>query len=738
MPLLTRQLAQMDTDSTVPTAAAKVVGDFRLGRQLGSGGFGTVYEAEHIKTRLPYAVKRLHAEEPERFEKEALYPARAASRSLHVLNIHSFFQGPEGEFYLVTDLIPYGDLGAFVKEHRPLSVDAALQIAGGIAKGLAAIHEHGIVHLDLKPANVLMDFKDEQWIPKIADFGLARSTMSQAMNQCGSVGYASPEHFDSRLARGPASDMFSFGMLLFELLTGQRACGDATSMTEYASWILRATPPPAPSTLRAELRSRGDIDRIIGDLLQFDASRRTLSAGMATRRLADARTSLIAEPATATAALPEEPPVPKVRPAPEGRPAPRPEPRIEARPRARNPRAVIAVVALLVISGGIAAFVLFGGNQEVDASEGMTKFRAGAYAQAFPRLLDDARAGNVEAQRAIGQMYAKGLGVPKNVIESRMWLDKAVAQDDAEAKCALADLSREGDDLTKAGSLYTEAANTHACGHAGIGQLLTGGPRGPRDFDEGLHHLEVAADMGDVTSATRIRELQADWMLVPLVQGVWQPVVGRERRDELGRLKAERMLDQLQLVDLRRLRRLDVEFYAGTALFELEAGRLADGLGVVTYLRRADGVVLVNGRPEQIYRLNATAPVLIDTPQRAAAFLRFFQAGAVQGRNGMFRIVEESKDLQWLESAPPAVRTGAGQALQPLRIEMNPSGGWQASGTVTYGRGLLKASFWVKPDGTVVPTDREEIDSQLPVREEFFDINGVRRARAAFDPRLPR
>src|SRR5262245_51955906 len=114
----------MDNDRTVPTAA-KVVGDFRLGRTLGSGGFGTVYEAVHIKTGLPYAVKRLHADEPERFEKEALYPARAASRSLHVLNIHSFFQGSDGEFYLVTDLIPYGDLGTFVKEHRPLSVDAA-------------------------------------------------------------------------------------------------------------------------------------------------------------------------------------------------------------------------------------------------------------------------------------------------------------------------------------------------------------------------------------------------------------------------------------------------------------------------------------------------------------------------------------------------------------------------------------------------------------------------------------
>ena len=301
---------QMDIDKTVPTVGTKVVGEFRLGRQLGAGGFGTVFEAVHLKTGLSYAIKRLHAEDPDRFEKEALYPAKAASHSLHVLNLHSFFQEADGTFYLVTDLVPHGDLGGYLKAHRPLSVAGALEIALGIAKGLAAIHEQGIVHLDLKPANVLMDLKDGDWIPKISDFGLARSSGSEYMNQAGSAAYASPEHFDTRVARGPHSDMFSFGMLLYELLTGRQACDGVASLTEYFAWIVRASPPAPPSAVRPELRGRTDIDDIVANLLQFDASKRTLTAAGAVRRLAEARH----EKREAAAPPPVPAPEPGIRP----------------------------------------------------------------------------------------------------------------------------------------------------------------------------------------------------------------------------------------------------------------------------------------------------------------------------------------------------------------------------------------------------------------------------------------
>ena len=199
----------MAIDKTVRVRPATVVGEFRLIRVFGEGSNGSVYEAVRIKTQLPCAVKRLRRpDDPERFEKEALYPARAARQSNHVLNIHSYFQGEDGDFYLVTELIPHGDLGVFLKKNPSLSIQSALEIGMGIARGLAAIHADGIVHLDLKPANVLMDYKDDQSAAEvIADFGLARSSGSVDLNQHGTVGYASPEHFDERLATTPASDM---------------------------------------------------------------------------------------------------------------------------------------------------------------------------------------------------------------------------------------------------------------------------------------------------------------------------------------------------------------------------------------------------------------------------------------------------------------------------------------------------------------------------------------------------
>lgn len=710
----------MDIDKTVPTGGTKVVGEFRLVRPLGAGGFGTVFEAVHLKTGLPYAIKRLHAEDPDRFEKEALYPAKAASHSLHVLNLHSFFQEADGAFYLVTDLIPHGDLGAYLKAHRPLSVAGALDIALGIAKGLAAIHEQGIVHLDLKPANVLMDRKDGDWIPKISDFGLARSSGSESMNQYGSAAYASPEHFDTRLTRGPCSDMFSFGMLLYELLTGRQACGDVTSVTEYAAWILRASPPEAPSKVRPELRGRTDFDDIIANLLQFDASRRTLTAADAVRRLADARQERRAE-----APDPVPPPEHRARP---------PAPETASKGTQRSWKTIGAVASMVVVLAAAAGVFLIDGKK-VDASDGMTRFRAGAYGEALPILLDTAKAGSAEAQRALGEMYGKGLGVTANPAEARSWLDKAIRQDDAEARCVLADLYRDGafgaPELAKARGLYAEAAKTQTCGHRGMGQLLVAAPRsGGSDFDDGLHHLEQAADGGDGVAAARIRDLQADWALEPLVPGAWQPVTSRERRDEIARVKAARVFEQFPLVDVRRLRRLPVEFYPGTTLFELEVADPRFGSGVVSYLGRADAVVPVNGRSEQIKRLNTSAPLQIETRQKAAAFLRFFQAGALQGRQGLMRIVEDSRELRWNTQKPDAVQASAGQRLQPLHLEPGPSGGWLADATVAYGGGLLKASFWLKPDGSIELTGREEIASQLPVFEEFFDPAGVRLRRA--------
>jgi formylglycine-generating enzyme required for sulfatase activity/serine/threonine protein kinase len=283
-------MSTIEPDATVPRRYTQA-GDYDLIRKMGSGGFGVVFEARHRHTGLMYAVKRveLSAEDAERYRNEALYPARIASQSLHVLGVHSFFHDPaEDVFYLVTELVPHGDLRNFLDTRpKPLPLTQALDVAIGIAKGLAAIHAQGIVHRDLKPANVLMDHKDDRWVPKIADFGLARSTRSVSIGEFATSGYAAPEQMDllSDQPLGPESDLFAFGMLLYELLTGERATA-TRDLREYGRWVGTRKLPPAPSSVRPELAQWPQLDTMVMSLLEFDRSKRLSSAAEVVRMLA--------------------------------------------------------------------------------------------------------------------------------------------------------------------------------------------------------------------------------------------------------------------------------------------------------------------------------------------------------------------------------------------------------------------------------------------------------------------
>jgi formylglycine-generating enzyme required for sulfatase activity/serine/threonine protein kinase len=265
-------------------------GEFDLLRRMGAGGFGVVYEARHRGSGLSYALKRIDmsAEDAERYRNEALYPARIAAQSLHVMGVHSFFHDAQDDvFYLVTELVPHGDLRAFLdRQPKPLPLTQGLELGIGIAKGLAAIHAQGIVHRDLKPNNVLMDHKDDVWVPKITDFGLARSSRSVSLGDFATSGYAAPEQLDlmSEQPLGPESDLFSFGMLLYELLTGSKPT-PAQELREYGRWIGKRQPPPPPSHVRPELAQWPQIDTLLALLLEFDRNRRLGSAGDALRML---------------------------------------------------------------------------------------------------------------------------------------------------------------------------------------------------------------------------------------------------------------------------------------------------------------------------------------------------------------------------------------------------------------------------------------------------------------------
>jgi dipeptidyl aminopeptidase/acylaminoacyl peptidase len=236
------------------------LGPYEIIAPLGAGGMGEVYRARDTKLGRDVAVKVLPADlanNPEslsRFEREAR--AVAALSHPNILAIHDF--GRQGETaYAVMELLEGETLRARL-EHGALPARKAVELAVQIAEGLGAAHEKGIVHRDLKPENV---FVTSQGRAKLLDFGLVKQTslgggadsaLQTAENQTaagtilGTVRYMSPEQ-----VRGEAvdhrSDIFSFGVVLHEMLTGQQPFARETAAESMAA-ILKEDPPEISPT----------------------------------------------------------------------------------------------------------------------------------------------------------------------------------------------------------------------------------------------------------------------------------------------------------------------------------------------------------------------------------------------------------------------------------------------------------------------------------------------------------
>jgi serine/threonine protein kinase len=234
----------------------RTLSHFKITAKLGEGGMGEVYQAEDTKLGREVAIKVLpeaFTEDPERFarfEREAKVLA-----SLNHPNIAAIYDLSEdkGTHFLVLELAEGEDLAVRLSR-GPVSVEDALPLALQIAEVLEAAHEKGIVHRDLKPANVMVS-PDGQ--AKVLDFGLAKAwdnepgesgslsmspTLTAQMTQVGTIlgtaAYMSPEQ-----ARGEEADhradIWSFGVVLFELLTGARPF-PGTNLTEH---FLQRRPP---------------------------------------------------------------------------------------------------------------------------------------------------------------------------------------------------------------------------------------------------------------------------------------------------------------------------------------------------------------------------------------------------------------------------------------------------------------------------------------------------------------
>ena len=267
------------------------LGPYVLGPLVGEGGMGEVYRAHDARLDREVAIKLLPADlahDPDRLRRSQR-EARVLA-SLNHPNIAAIFGLEEGEGItaLVLELVPGLTLQQHLAARGPLPLDEALGIARQIAAALEAAHQHGIVHRDLKPANIALT---PDGLVKVLDFGLARIEASAPDDAeraalvtgpgtiLGTAAYMSPEQ-----ARGKAADrrtdIWAFGAVLFEMLTGQRAFQGDTVADTLAAVIhgdppLNRLPPSTPWHVRAT------IDRC----LQKDARDRA-------RDMADVRLAL--------------------------------------------------------------------------------------------------------------------------------------------------------------------------------------------------------------------------------------------------------------------------------------------------------------------------------------------------------------------------------------------------------------------------------------------------------------
>ena len=270
---------------------------YRIVRKLGQGGMGTVYLADHILMQEPRALKFLSWElcQDEAFTTRFRQEVRTLQRIHHknVVDCGDLEPAEDNSLFFPMEFVDGPDLWDFLRASPILlDMELALSLSIAITEGLSAAHALGLVHRDIKPENILLAQSGEEWVPKIADFGIVaikESGNTRTRTKTGAslltMEYAAPEQWRGMRAGAldGRTDIYALGGVVYEMLTG-KAAFEAESYEGWAECHKNDT-PKRPSELRPELAEWPGLDELVLQMLAKDREQRPANTAEVLRRL---------------------------------------------------------------------------------------------------------------------------------------------------------------------------------------------------------------------------------------------------------------------------------------------------------------------------------------------------------------------------------------------------------------------------------------------------------------------
>ncbi|MGH3419474.1 MAG: Stk1 family PASTA domain-containing Ser/Thr kinase [Streptosporangiaceae bacterium] len=281
----------MDDTLADPLTGRVLDGRYAVTARIAHGGMATVYRATDTRLDREVALKVMHAElaRDEEFVRRFIGEAKSVARLSQENVVAVYDQGADGPFlYLTMEYVPGRTLKQLLRDSGRFSPATAMEIMAGVLGGLAAAHASGIVHRDVKPENVLVTADGRV---KVADFGLARALSvaghTRAGLLIGTVAYVPPEQVTGG-ATGPRGDVYSAGVMLFELLTGQLPFTGDTPLSIAYQHVNADV--PAPSALAPGIPAA--VDQLVLAATSRDPARRPADAGELLRAVRHVREGL--------------------------------------------------------------------------------------------------------------------------------------------------------------------------------------------------------------------------------------------------------------------------------------------------------------------------------------------------------------------------------------------------------------------------------------------------------------